>query len=571
MTAKHRNLRAKMLFTTAAAALLALPSAAQAQLVSAGDLDVAFDGMGNSDNATTAPTGSGGVLQVTSSSAFETTINVLKPVVIANWTKFNVPGPGPGPMTPASVLNVTNGAGTSRASLLNRVIGSDFSDIGGTINAANVNFWLINQNGILFGSDAKINAASFFASTLDFPSCGGPGATCDQEFFNFYNPATGEPVGGSDSIRFATAGNAGISGGGAGTEIKTDGTLLFLSPELNLTATFDAGTGTAAFIAASDVTVGFNAGSPVSYTMPVGTMLTSLQVGGSVAARSAQFVLLSAASMMNALLQVDASVATTAVPTEQGILLRASSAGSSTANVVVNGSLSSTGTVDASASGDVTVDAAISGAGVSIVSGGDIDLSSAASDITASGGNIALSAGGNISSAAGATLSGEDISLTAQDWLGDIFSNATIQETRDLSVTDTAGGLTVSGFSAARHLSISTTNGGGLNVNGAAAGNNITLASGGDLALDGAIDATGDTLTLTAAGSISQAGGSLAAATLTGSSGGATSLTSRRLHGKWPHPCRHGRADGCRSRERRQRWGEPDDVRRSRGECPHHG
>ena len=52
------------------------------------------------------------------------------------------------------------------SSALNRVIGSSYSDILGTLNANGI-IYLINPNGINIGSSASIEAAGFIASTLN--------------------------------------------------------------------------------------------------------------------------------------------------------------------------------------------------------------------------------------------------------------------------------------------------------------------------------------------------------------------------------------------------------------------
>jgi len=55
---------------------------------------------------------------------------------------------------------------SSSSSILNKVIGSNPSEIYGKIDA-NGKVYLINQNGILFGKDAIINTKGFIASTLN--------------------------------------------------------------------------------------------------------------------------------------------------------------------------------------------------------------------------------------------------------------------------------------------------------------------------------------------------------------------------------------------------------------------
>ena len=52
------------------------------------------------------------------------------------------------------------------AVVLNRVIGSDISQILGQMNG-NGTVYLVNPNGVYFGKDAAVNMGSFFASTLD--------------------------------------------------------------------------------------------------------------------------------------------------------------------------------------------------------------------------------------------------------------------------------------------------------------------------------------------------------------------------------------------------------------------
>ena len=174
MATANRTFRSSMLLSTALAAIVAMPGAAHAQLVTSGDLVDAIDSGGNP-----------GQLTVVDTSPVRTDMTVLAPVVVANWNRFNVPV--------GTTVNVANGTTNATATLVNRVIGPNVSDIGGTINAADVNFWLINQNGILFGADTQINTRSFFASTLD---------VTDADLFDFYE-GTDLAGDGSSTIRFS--------------------------------------------------------------------------------------------------------------------------------------------------------------------------------------------------------------------------------------------------------------------------------------------------------------------------------------------------------------------------------
>ena len=201
---------------------------------------------------------------------------------------------------------------------------------------------------------------------------------------------------------------------------------------------------------------------------------------------------------------------------------------------------------DLTAAGAITVNGIVSAAGGDVVlaTAGDISLANAGSDLSAGGvGDIRLTAGGTISSAAGAVLTSEDIFLTAGDFGSNIFAGATLQETQDLFVTDTAGGFFANGLDAVRDLTVSTTSG-DLFVAGFApltAGRNINLFSAQNLALEGAVTAAGDIVTLraggaglspAAAGAITQTAGSvITAGTLTGRAGLAGTGSSATLDG----------------------------------------
>lgn len=365
MATANRTFRSSMLLSTAVAALVAMPGVAHAQLVTSGDLVDAIDSGGNP-----------GQLTVTDVNATRTDMRVLAPVVVANWNRFNVPT--------GTTVNVENGSAATQATLVNRVIGANFSDISGTINAADVNFWLINQNGILFGDGAQVNTRSFFASTLD---------VTDADLFDFYE-GTDLAGNGSSTIRFSApaASTTAISGGGLNTNFVTDGTMMFVGPALNLDATFNAGTGTVAFVAATDVSVSFTPGSPLTYTLNAGTTVAEQTIAGSVSGGAIDIQMLTASGVVGALLNVDASLnATTALPTSTGIRLSASQAGSASVTVEMTGGISSTGRINLFSDGALSSTEAMSGSGVSIIAG-----ETTLDDVTATNGTVALIASGNL-------------------------------------------------------------------------------------------------------------------------------------------------------------------------------
>lgn len=380
MANANRTFRSSMMLSTALAALVAMPGAVHAQLVNSGDLVDSIDSGGNA-----------GRLTVVDTSPTQTDMTVLSPVVVANWNRFNVPT--------GTTVNIAPDAALTQATLVNRVIGPNVSDISGSINAPDINLWLINQNGILFGNGAAVNSASFFASTLN---------ASDQDLFDFYE-GTDLAGNGSATINFgASLGNT-ITTTGPNVSFVSDGSLMFLSEQLNLDATFDAGTGTIAFVTASDLSVSFTPGSPLSYAVNAGTTVAQGQtIGGSVTGGAVDFLMVTAAGVVGALLKVDATVnANTAVPTDTGVRLFA--VGSSSVTVEMDGGISSTGRIVAQATGNMSATAAIEGSEVFLESAGNLTLD----DVTSTNGSMILQAGGSLS--AGAVEAAGDLQFIAND------------------------------------------------------------------------------------------------------------------------------------------------------------
>ena len=84
------------------------------------------------------------------------TINVNSNALI-DWTNFGI--------DKGETLNFK--FGQDYLNVINHVIGSDMSRLLGTLNAKNGNVYLINPNGILVGSGARIDAGSLILSTLN--------------------------------------------------------------------------------------------------------------------------------------------------------------------------------------------------------------------------------------------------------------------------------------------------------------------------------------------------------------------------------------------------------------------
>ena len=84
------------------------------------------------------------------------TINVNSNALI-DWTAFNI----------AKGENLNFKFGQDYLNVINHVTGSEMSQLLGTLNAKNGNVYLINPNGILVGSSARIDAGSLILSTLN--------------------------------------------------------------------------------------------------------------------------------------------------------------------------------------------------------------------------------------------------------------------------------------------------------------------------------------------------------------------------------------------------------------------
>jgi filamentous hemagglutinin family protein len=84
-----------------------------------------------------------------------------------SFTDFSIPTGG--------AANFTNPAGNQ--SIITRVTGDKFSDINGTLNTNGANFLLINPNGVVFGTDARLDVGKAFvtstASGVDFVDAAG--------------------------------------------------------------------------------------------------------------------------------------------------------------------------------------------------------------------------------------------------------------------------------------------------------------------------------------------------------------------------------------------------------------
>ncbi|WP_326523468.1 hypothetical protein [Sphingomonas sp.] len=297
-------------------------------------------------------------------------VSLVTGTTVIDWFHFDVPA--------GDTARFTNNAAVPVAAVLNRVrAGGPVaiaapSNLSGTITAPGVELWIQNGEGFLFGSNLSITSAGFLASVpdislADFTAGGGFRATT------------------------SAGSTAGIRGGGAGTRILTNGgKLALIAPVIDVNGTFDAGTGQVAFVTATDVSMTMAPGSPLAITVNRGTSVggASQIVAGSVAGNEAYFVLASAGSVVDSLLDVRAATrASGAVATGRGVVLVAGDV-STAPGVSFAGGSATNGAAGIALSG--TVDATGTGQQVALRASRDIAATTA---LTASGG-ISAEAGG---------------------------------------------------------------------------------------------------------------------------------------------------------------------------------
>ena len=143
------------------------------------------------------------------------------PKVIANWDSFNI-GNG---------LSVEFDQPSADATMLNRVTGQNASKIMGNVSS-NGKVILINQNGVIFGANARIDVGGLVAGILNIS---------DEDFLNeryqFYGSETGEVV------NFGTL------------EAKDQGLIALLAPKIRNEGIIKAKLGSVVLAAGTKVTL----------------------------------------------------------------------------------------------------------------------------------------------------------------------------------------------------------------------------------------------------------------------------------------------------------------------------
>ncbi|MDJ0276641.1 filamentous hemagglutinin N-terminal domain-containing protein [Sphingomonas sp. 2R-10] len=310
---------------------------------------------------------------------------------VINWDGFNIPEGKEIDFKDGRLLGVLRGD----IAVLNRDVSTRPSQLLGKLSSdANVAVWVHNANGILVGSKAAFNTGSLVLTTLDITP---------DDFLS---------AGNSYRLQGAAGSQAGITVQ-QGAKLRVDGStrgLVMVAPKIDAYGEFVANGQDVAFVTASDVTLDYRSGSPLSVTLNRGSAVagTSQYVRGTVAGNNAIFALASQDTLTDSLLQVSAAV-TTASAGSRGIVLSAGKTATPVDGVTVAGDATTTGglarllvdgalrtdnmaaDVTMGASGAVNVAGAVQTRGqMTVAAGGVLTM---AGNVTA-GGNVLLSGRG---------------------------------------------------------------------------------------------------------------------------------------------------------------------------------
>ncbi|WP_296610990.1 YDG domain-containing protein [Sphingomonas sp.] len=329
--------------TILAAGLLVVVAPAQAQnLPDTGNVSVSTSGLSGGAPGSTNPGFS------TSGAAGAQTLRVdLKDNrTILNWggAGFNVAAGNTIDFKDARATAGVTGR-TDNIAVLNRDLSGSTSNILGTIKSdPNVAVYLLNQSGILFGSNAVVNTGAFFAGTSNLSD--------DNDFLNAattlrFSGSTGGTVTANAGSQFTTASSASSNGGRMGDLVMMGSSVIFRGTAGS--ATSGGVSGDAALVAADDAAITNAPGSPLIIQIYKGTALfNAIEVGTASTIRAGNVTVAYSKTggsggtgpNINVLGNL---VATSAKATDSGVVL---SAGVSVGNVTIaSGATDGTGAI----------------------------------------------------------------------------------------------------------------------------------------------------------------------------------------------------------------------------------
>ncbi|RYY80435.1 MAG: filamentous hemagglutinin N-terminal domain-containing protein [Moraxellaceae bacterium] len=262
--------------------------------------------------AIAGPTGgvvSAGTATINTSGA-TTTINQSTAKAAIDWSSFSTGS--------TETVNFVQPGASSIT--LNRVTGTSASTLNGKLNA-NGQVFIINPNGVLFGTTSQVNTGGLVASTLNLSN---------TDFLN-------------NNFNFASATNNKTVENRGKITVPTGGTVALIAPSIKHTGTITTPEGSTLLAAGSDVTLNLNNGSLVGYTINQGKAQALINAGGMIKADGGKVILTTKGvdELSNAVVNSVGIIEAKTVSSKRGVIELGSDMVSGTVNV--------SGTLNASA------------------------------------------------------------------------------------------------------------------------------------------------------------------------------------------------------------------------------
>lgn len=257
---------------------------------------------------------SGGVVSAgtatISTAGATTTINQSSAKAAIDWSSFSTSATETVNFVQPDVNAIT----------LNRVTGTSASTLNGKLNA-NGQVFIINPNGVLFGSTSQVNTGGLIASTLNLSN---------TDFLN-------------NAFKFANSSNNKTVENRGKITVPTGGTVALIAPSVKHTGTITTPEGSTLLAAGSDVTLTLNNRSLVSYTINQGKAQALINAGGLIKADGGKVILTAQGidALSSAVVNTTGIIEAKTVNSKRGVIELGSD--------LLSGTLNVSGTLDASA------------------------------------------------------------------------------------------------------------------------------------------------------------------------------------------------------------------------------
>lgn len=257
---------------------------------------------------------SGGVVSAgtatINSAGATTTINQSSAKAAIDWSSFSTSATETVNFVQPDVNAIT----------LNRVTGTSASTLNGKLNA-NGQVFIINPNGVLFGSTSQVNTGGLIASTLNLSN---------TDFLN-------------NTFKFANSSNNKTVENRGKITVPMGGTVALIAPSVKHTGTITTPEGSTLLAAGSDVTLTLNNRSLVSYTINQGKAQALINAGGLIKADGGKVILTAQGidALSSAVVNTTGIIEAKTVNSKRGVIELGSD--------LLSGTLNVSGTLDASA------------------------------------------------------------------------------------------------------------------------------------------------------------------------------------------------------------------------------